>query len=126
MTNTTTQHHLDDARQSGVSGLAPVPARARHQRRRLLRATIAAATTVVVAGGLAAGSAYAASSSATSAAPVRVNAQRAAVPSQYQLVCDLGSGGVSEIAAALEACLVPTRTQPFSLIAAISLPARVS
>jgi hypothetical protein len=118
MTNTTTQHHLDTTDQSGLSGRAPVPAPMRHRRRRLGRVAIATATAaVVVAGGIGVG--------AANAAPARLASVKPA-PSQFQLVCDLGSGGVSEIEAALDDCLVPVRSQPFSPIAAIAVPAHSS
>jgi hypothetical protein len=120
MTNATTHKHPNHSGQAVFAGLGSVPVQA--GRPRWGRTAVAAATAaVVVAGGLTAGSASAASST-TAAKPV------ASTPAstQYQVVCDLGSGGVSELAAALDACLVPTRTQPFSLIAAIALPARIS
>jgi hypothetical protein len=122
MTNTTTQHHLNDTFQLAPNGLAPLPAPA-HPRRRLHRAAIAAATAAVVVAGLGSGSAHAASSSVASVRPVPASK---AAPTQYQLVCDLGTGGVSEIAAALDDCLAPLRTQPFSPIAAVPMPAQTS
>jgi hypothetical protein len=120
MTNTTTHNHPNHSGQAVPAGLGSVPVQA--GRPRWWRTAVAAATAaVVVAGGLTAGSASAASSTAA-AKPVASTA----ASTQYQVVCDLGSGGVSEIAAALDDCLAPIRTQPFSPIAGIPMPAQTS
>jgi hypothetical protein len=119
MTNTTTHKHPNHSGPAVPAGLGSVPVQA--GRPRWWRTAVAAAAAVVVAGGLTAGSASAASSTAAAKAVASTGAS-----TQYQVVCDLGSGGVSELAAALDACLVPTRTEPFSLIAAIPSPVGIS
>jgi hypothetical protein len=124
MTTGTTQQHLDDttALDPQLDRLDRSPTPTGRRRRRSRRTTVALVTSVVVVGALAASWAYADSSSHTPVEHAPGSAAADAAETPRQLVCDAGSSGVSVIAAAVDACLAPVRTQPFSLIAAIPMP----
>ena len=94
--------------------------------RRFRRPRVALAATGVVA--LAAlGLAWAGTGSSYHTAPANraladtVDSKQTVQPAS---ICDLGNGGVSVLAAALDACLI--RTGPFSLISAIAFPTSTS